>query len=333
MEKIPAQMNFINVASPGGADCLQIASTAVPQPGAGQVLIRVAAAGVNRADILQREGKYPAPAGASDILGLEVSGEIAAVGANVTQWKMGDAVCALLPGGGYAEYAVADAGCCLPIPDGVSMIDAAGLPEVAFTAYSNLIMSAGLRPNETILIHSGASGVGTFAIQLAHAHGARVFTTVGSPEKQVVCKELGAEAVINYRSEDFSSALQKLTDGKGVHVIFDMLGGTATEKNIDLLTTGGRLVIIACPEGAKAQVNLVKLMQKRLQLHGTTLRSRPLAEKAEIAAHLRAEIWPLFAQGKLRPVTYQTVKLAEAGVAHRILESRQQIGKVILTMA
>ncbi|HCM84097.1 MAG TPA: NAD(P)H-quinone oxidoreductase [Rhodospirillaceae bacterium] len=324
-------MHFISAVS-ADADGLQIKTGPVPQPGAGQVLIRVAAAGVNRADILQRMGKYPPPQDASDIIGLEVSGEIIALGANVAQWRAGDMVCALLSGGGYAEYAVADAACCLPIPDSVSIVDAAGIPEVAFTAYSNLIMAGGLQPNETILIHAGASGVGTFAIQLAHAHGARIFATVGSPEKQIFCKDLGAEAVINYRTEDFLPTVQRLTDGKGVDMILDVLGGSATEKNIDLLATGGRLIVIACPDGARAQINLVRLMQKRLQLRGTTLRSRPLAEKAEIAAHLQATIWPMFANKKLRPVIYQTLKLSEAAIAHRIMESRQNIGKLVLTV-
>lgn len=324
-------MDYVQVASPGGPDVLRVAQMALPQPGDRQILIRVAAAGINRADILQREGKYPPPVGASEILGLEVSGEVVACGANVEQFRVGDMVCALLSGGGYAEYAVADVGCCLPVPDGVSITDAAGIPEVAFTAYSNLVMQAKMQPNETVLIHAGASGVGSFAIQMAHAMGARVIATVGSPEKQIFCKDLGAESVINYSAEDFLPAVQKLADK--VDIVLDMLGGAATEKNLELLASGGRLVVIACPNGAKVQVNLVRLMQKRQQLHGTTLRSRPLAEKAEIAARLKADIWPLFAQGKLRPVTYQTLGLSEAAIAHQMLESRQQMGKVILTMA
>lgn len=331
MESIPATMQYVTVSSPGGADRLKMATGPVPQPGAGQVLIHVAAAGVNRADILQREGKYPPAPGMTDVIGLEVSGEIVAVGEGVTSWKKGDMVCALLQGGGYAEYAIADAVCCLPIPEGVSIVDAAALPEVAFTVYSNLITAGKLQPNETVLIHAGASGVGTFAIQLAHAMGARVITTVGTEEKQIFCTSLGAELAINYRREDFVPAVMNHTAGEGVDVILDVLGGSSTVRNMDLLKTGGRLIVIACPEGAKAQINLVKLMQKRLHLCGTTLRSRPLAEKAEIAAHLKAEVWPLFASGKLQPIVFQKLKLTESHVAHRLLESRQHIGKVILT--
>ncbi len=322
-------MQHMFVPKYGPAENMQMTQSSVPYPGAGQVLIRVAASGVNRADILQRQGKYAPPAGTSDILGLEVSGEIIALGSDVVTHKIGDFVCALLSGGGYAEYVVADSVLCLPIPDGVSLVDAAGLPEVVFTAYSNMVMAGRLQVGESVLIHSGASGVGTMAIQLAHAMGARVFATVGNMEKQVFCEYLGAEKTINYSQVDFLPAMREITDG--IDVVLDMLGGTATEKNIDLLKTNGRLVVIACPDGAHARINLVKMMQKRLTLHGSTLRSRPLTEKAKIAAEITTKVWPLFASGKIRPVTYQTLKLSEAIIAHRILESRAHIGKVVLT--
>ena len=328
---LPTTMNHIAVREPGGADKMFITQSPVPKPAAGQVLIRVMASGVNRADILQRGGKYPPPMGESEILGLEVAGEIVALGTGVENHKIGDTVCALLAGGGYAEYAVADAALCLPIPDGVNITDAAGLPEVVFTAYSNLMMAAQLRAGETVLIHAGASGVGSLAIQLAHTIGARVITTVGGPEKQVFCEDLGAEVAINYRQGDFLPSVLDATGGRGVDVILDMIGGATTEKNIELLATGGRLVMIACPEGAKAQIKLPVLMQKRLQVIGTTLRARPLTEKSAIAAAVRENVWPLFESGKIRPVTYQQLKLSEATIAHRILESRQHIGKVVLT--
>jgi len=330
---LPQTMMYIAVREPGGAEKLQAAQMPVPQPATGQVLIRVMAVGVNRADLLQRAGNYPPPAGESDILGLEVSGEIVAIGADVTAWKKGDVVCALLASGGYAEYVTAHAALCLPIPSGVSMIDAAGLPEAAFTAMSNLMLTGQLRAGETVLIHAGGSGVGTFAIQLAHAIGARLFTTVGTDEKQDFCRDLGAEIAINYRREDFISKIMAATDGRGVDVILDMIGGATTEKNIGLLATDGRLLLIAYPDGPRAQLHLPTLLQKRLHIIGTTLRARPLSQKSAIAAAVKAEVWPLIAAGKIRPVTYQTLKLTEAAIAHRILESRQHIGKIILTVS
>lgn len=328
---LPKTITCIIAREPGGAEKLHAVKMPMPVPGAGQVLIRQMASGVNRADILQRAGKYPPPEGESEVLGLEIAGEIAACGGGVTEWKIGDVVCALLGSGGYAEYAVADAALCLPIPSGVSIIDAAGLPEAAFTVVSNLMLAAQLRAGETILIHAGASGVGTFAIQLAHAMGARVITTVGGAEKEIFCRDLGAELAINYRREDFLPKIIEATRGRGVDVVLDMLGGPAVEKNLEALATGGRLVIIACPEGPRAQIRLPMLMQKRLQIMGTTLRSRPLSEKSAIAAVVQVQVWPLLASGKIRPVTYQQLKLSEAAVAHRIIESRQHIGKIVLT--
>jgi len=328
---LAATMHQITLREPGNADKMHLTQAPVPQLHGGQVLIRVTASGVNRADLLQRAGKYPPPAGASDILGLEVSGEIAAAGEGVTAWKVGDTVCALLSGGGYAEYAVAEAALCLPIPEGVSMTDAAGLPEATFTAYSNLVMAAKLHADEWILIHAGASGVGVMAIQLARALGAHVITTVSSAEKQHFCAALGADLAINYSHDDFVSKVIAHTHGIGVQVILDMIGGATTERNLELLATNGRMVIIACPEGPYTQLRLTTLMQKRLQVIGTTLRSRPLAEKVAIAAAVREQVWPLFASGKIKPVTYQQLKLSEAPVAHRILESRQHIGKIVLT--
>jgi len=331
MMNLPDTMNHIGLREHGGADKMHIVHSPLPQPHAGQVLIRVMASGVNRADIMQRTGKYPPPPGVPDVLGLEVAGEIIALGEGVTAWHVGDIVCALVSGGGYAEYAVAEAGLCLPIPDDVHITDAAGLPEAVFTAYSNLVMTAHLHAGEIVLIHAGASGVGTMAIQLARALGAHVITTVGTHEKQTFCTDLGAELAINYTREDFASKVIAHTHGAGVNVILDMIGGVTTEKNLELLATNGRMVVIACPYGPSTHIRLTTLMQKRLQVMGTTLRSRPLAEKIAIAEAVREQVWPLFAVGKIKPVTYQQLKLSEAPVAHRILESRQHIGKIILT--
>ena len=302
----------------------------MPCPAAGEVLIRVAAAGVNRPDILQRTGNYPPPPGASPILGLEVSGTIAALGPGVTEWREGDPVCALVAGGGYAEYCVAPAPQCLPVPRGLSLISAAGLPETFFTVWSNVFDRGRLAAGDSFLVHGGSSGIGTTAIQLAHAFGARVFATAGSPEKCAVCVELGAERAIDYRQEDFTAIIKEMTQGRGVDVILDMVGGPYVEKNLRALAIEGRLVQIAFLQGSKVTLDLAHVMMRRQTITGSTLRPRPVADKAAIANRLREEVWPLIEAGKVRPVIDRTFPLAEAAAAHRLMESSRHIGKILL---
>jgi putative PIG3 family NAD(P)H quinone oxidoreductase len=302
----------------------------VPHPAAGEVLIRAAAAGVNRPDILQRTGNYPPPPGASPILGLEVSGTIAALGPGVTEWREGDPVCALVAGGGYAEYCVAPAPQCLPVPRGLSLISAAGLPETFFTVWSNVFDRGRLAAGDSFLVHGGSSGIGTTAIQLAHAFGARVFATAGSPEKCAVCVELGAERAIDYRQEDFTAIIKEMTQGRGVDVILDMVGGPYVEKNLRALAIEGRLVQIAFLQGSKVTLDLAHVMMRRQTITGSTLRPRPVADKAAIANRLREEVWPLIEAGKVRPVIDRTFPLAEAAAAHRLMESSRHIGKILL---
>jgi NADPH:quinone reductase len=302
----------------------------VPRPAAGEVLIRVAAAGINRPDILQRTGNYPPPPGASPVLGLEVSGTVAALGAEVTGWHEGDAVCALVAGGGYAEYCVAPAPQCLPVPKGVALVDAAGLPETFFTVWTNVFDRGRLATGESFLVHGGSSGIGTTAIQLARAFGARVFATAGSPEKCAVCRDLGAERAIDYRQEDFVAVLKEATQGRGVDVILDMAGGPYVEKNLRSLALEGRLVQIAFLQGSKVTLDLAHLMVRRQTITGSTLRPRPVADKAAIARNLRDKIWPLIEAGKVRPVIDRTFPLAEAAAAHRLMESSTHIGKILL---
>ena len=327
---IPAQMHHIAMKAPGGPEVLTLATGPVPRPAAGEVLIRVAAAGINRPDILQRTGNYPPPPGASPILGLEISGTVAALGPEVTGLNEGDEVCALVAGGGYAEYCVAPAPQCLPVPKGVSLVDAAGLPETFFTVWSNVFDRGRLVRGESFLVHGGSSGIGTTAIQLAHAFGARVFATAGSPEKCAVCRDLGAERAIDYRQEDFVAVLKEATQGRGVDVILDMVGGPYVEKNLRSLAPEGRLVQIAFLQGSKVSVDLAHLMVRRQTLTGSTLRPRPVADKAAIARNLRDKVWPLIEAGKVRPVIDRTFPLAEAAAAHRLMESSTHIGKILL---
>ena len=330
MTTIPEQMRHITMQAPGGPDVLRLVTGPAPDPTAGEVLIRVAAAGVNRPDILQRTGNYPPPPGASPILGLEVSGTIAALGPGVTEWREGDEVCALVAGGGYAEYCVAPAAQCLPVPKGVSVIDAAGIPETSFTVWSNVFDRARLAAGESFLVHGGSSGIGTTAIQLAHAFGARVFATAGSPEKCAACRELGAERAIDYRQEDFVAVIKEATQGGGVDVILDMVGGPYVEKNLRSLAVEGRLVQIAFLQGSKVTLDLAHVMVRRQTVTGSTLRPRPAADKAAIARNLRDKVWPLIEAGKVRPIIDRAFPLAEAAAAHRLMESSTHIGKILL---
>ena len=320
-------MKAVVISQPGESDVLQLAERPVPTIGGDDVLIRVHAAGVNRADVMQREGKYPPPEGApADIPGLEVAGVIEAVGPGVTHWRLGDRVCALLAGGGYAEFVGVPAGHCLPAPGDLGFIDAAALPEAAFTLWSNVFERGRLQPGERFLVHGGTSGIGMFAIQLAARRGAQVFATAGSDDKCRACVEAGAARAINYRSEDFAEVLKE----DGVDVILDMIGGDYTPKNLRLLRPEGRLVFINAARGAKGEFNALQVMQRRLTITGSTLRSRSSADKTALARAVEAEVWPLLAQGQVRPTVYRSFPLSEAGAAHRLMESSQHIGKIVL---
>jgi putative PIG3 family NAD(P)H quinone oxidoreductase len=325
-------MTAIEIARPGGPDVLVPVERPKPSPAAGEVLIQVAAAGVNRPDAMQRAGHYPPPPGASDIPGLEVAGTIVEVGADVVEWRSGERVCALVAGGGYAEYCAAPAPQCLPVPERCDLVQAAAIPETFFTVWTNLFDRGGLKAGEAVLIHGGSSGIGTTAIQLAHATGARVFATAGSQEKCTACERLGAERAINYRETDFVAAVRDATGGRGVNVVLDMVGGDYLPRNLDILAMDGRLVQIAVLGGVKAPVNLVTIMQRRLTLTGSTLRARPVAEKGAIAAGLRAHVWPLIESGAVRPVIHATFPLRDAAAAHRVLESGVHIGKLVLVV-
>jgi putative PIG3 family NAD(P)H quinone oxidoreductase len=326
-------MTVIEITEPGGPEKLAPARRPLPQPAAGELLIQVAAAGVNRPDCLQRQGSYPPPPGASDIPGLEVAGTVAALGEGVDHWAVGDKVCALLTGGGYAEYCVAPAPQCLPIPTGLTLQQAAALPETFFTVWSNVFDRGRLQPGETLLVHGGASGIGTTAIQLAKALGSRVLTTVGSPDKAQPCLDLGAERVINYREEDFVQMVKSITDSRGVDVILDMVGGDYVQRNLSALAVEGRLVFIAFLRGAKVELNLAPVMMKRLTVTGSTLRARPISDKAPIAQALRERVWPLLANGTIKPIIERTFPLTEAAAAHALMESNRHIGKILLQIA
>ncbi|TWB45172.1 NAD(P)H-quinone oxidoreductase [Nitrospirillum pindoramense] len=323
-------MRAIAITEPGGPEVLKPIERPLPQPGPGQVLIQVAAAGVNRPDCLQRAGLYPPPPGASDLPGLEVAGTVAALGEGVTGWAVGDAVCALVNGGGYADHAVAPAGQCLPVPEGFSMVEAAALPETFFTVWTNVFDRGRLAAGESFLVHGGTSGIGTTAIQLAKAFGARVFATAGGPDKAKACEEIGAERGIDYKAEDFVAVVKEATGGRGIDVILDMVGGDYLPRNIDALADQGRHVTIAFLRGAKVTLNMVPVMTKRLVLTGSTLRPRTAEEKAAIAASLAEKVWPLLAQGKVRPVIYKTFPLEEAAAAHALMESSGHVGKIVL---
>ena len=297
-----------------------------------EVLLDVVAAGVNRADLLQRQGHYPPPPGASAYLGLECSGRVAAVGADVTGWAVGDQACALLSGGGYAARVAVPAAQLLPVPTGVSLVDAAALPEVACTVWSNVFMTAALAPGEWLLVHGGSSGIGTMAIQLAHAFGAHVAVTAGSAEKLEVCRSLGAEVLVNYRAEDFVEAVKAATDGAGVDVILDNMGAKYLARNVDALAAYGRLMVIGLQGGTRAELDLGVLLRKRASVAATSLRARPADEKAAIVAAVREHVWPLVASGAVRPIVHARMPLAQAADAHRLLESSTHIGKVLLTV-
>ncbi|OIR10111.1 quinone oxidoreductase 1 [mine drainage metagenome] len=329
---LPVTMNCIEISAFGGPELLKPATRPLPVPQAGEVLIKVAAAGVNRPDVIQRQGLYPPPPGASDLPGLEVAGTIAALGQGVEGLALGQPVCALLTGGGYADYAVAAAPLCLPLPAGYDMIRAAALPETVFTVWYNLFMRAHLKAGESLLVHGGTSGIGTTAIQLARAFDVRVFTTAGSTEKCRACEDLGAARAINYRDEDFVQVIAAETGGKGVDVILDMVGGDYLPRNIKCLATDGRHVSIAFLKGPKAEVSFLPVMLKRLTLTGSTLRPRPVQAKAAIAAELKAQVWPLLDQGRLAPVVHATFPLAQAEQAHRLMEASAHVGKIILTI-
>jgi len=323
-------MQVVEITRPGGPEVLRVATRAVPQPKPGEVLIRVAAAGVNRPDCLQRAGSYAPPPGASDLPGLEVSGTIVRVGEGVTQWKEGDQVCALTPGGGYAQFCATPAGHCLPIPRAWNMIQAAGLPETCFTVWINVFERAHLTPGETLLVQGGSSGIGVTAIQLAHAMGNRVFATAGTPEKCQACVDLGAERAINYRNEDFVEVVQQLTAGQGVDVILDMVAGDYVARELASLREDGRLSIIALLGGSKAQIDLNQVLRRRLTITASTLRPRSIEFKTTIATALRTKVWPLIEAGKFKPVVFRTFTLAEAAQAHALMESGAHIGKLIL---
>jgi len=325
-------MIAITIAKPGGPEVLQAVDMPQPKPGPRELLIRVAAAGVNRPDLMQREGKYPPPPGASDTLGLEVSGTIAACGPGVLRWRDGDQVCALVSGGGYAEYCVAPDVQCLPIPSAVDLVSAAGMPEACFTVWTNVFERGRLRAGELFLVHGGASGIGTTAIQMARAFGARVFATAGTDEKCAACERLGAERAINYKTSDFASALTSLTGGSGVDVILDMVGAPYFSRNVELLALDGRLLQIAVLQGAKAEINLVRVLRQRLTITGSTLRSRTVDEKGAIADAVEKAVWPLVEAGKIRPVVYATLPLRQAAEAHHLMESGSHIGKILLTV-
>lgn len=329
---VPETMTAVEIPTPGGPEALVPGSRAVPRPGDGEVLIAVAAAGVNYPDVAQRRGTYPPPPGASDIPGLEVAGTIAALGPNTTGWKLGDAVCALVPGGGYAEYCVTPGSSCLPVPKGLGMKEAAALPETFFTVWTNLIDRGRLAPGETVLIHGGSGGIGTAGIQVAKAMGARVLATARTADKCRLCEEIGAEHAINYKDEDFVAVSKELTGGKGVDVILDMVGGDYVQRNIEALAVEGRLVQIATLGGAKATVFVPMIMQKRLTVTGSTLRPRSVADKAAIASALRAHIWPKIESGAIRPVMHAEFALRDAAKAHELMETGNHVGKIVLNV-
>jgi putative PIG3 family NAD(P)H quinone oxidoreductase len=325
-------MRAITIPSPGGPEVLTLTEVPDPEPGPGEVLLEVTATAVNRADLMQRQGHYPAPPGVpADIPGLECSGRIAALGEGVTGWQVGDEVCALLAGGGYAERAAVPAGQLMTVPEGMSLLDAAALPETVCTVWSNVFQVARLQPGEVLLIHGGSSGVGTTAIQLASQFGARVCCTAGSPAKLARCRQLGAELAIDYRGEDFVELVRKATDGHGADVVLDIVGAAYLGRNVDVLATGGRLVVIGTQGGTRGELDLRVLLGKRASVTATSLRSRPLAEKAAIVAAAQAGTWQMYESGAVRPVIDRVLPLAEAAQAHRAVEASEHIGKIVLT--
>jgi len=330
---IPVSMRQIVINTPGAAEGMQVVSAPLPQPGDADVLIRVEYAGVNRPDVAQRSGNYAPPPGASPIMGLEVSGEIVAIGSAVTTWKVGDKVCALTPGGGYAEYCVAPAAHCLPVPQGLTMLEAAGVPENFFTVWVNVFETCKLKAGEKFLVHGGSSGIGLTAIQLAKAFGAEVFTTVGNEEKAAFCNGIGADHVFNYKTQDWMAEIAAITQKKGVNVILDMVGGSYIEKNLRVLALEGRYCFIAFLEGGQATVDFRPLMMKRQTITGSTLRARPDAQKSAIAVALQEKVWPLLGAKKVRPVINKTFAIDDIVEAHKLMESSAHIGKIMLKVA
>ena len=325
-------MRAVSVTNPGGPEVLEVADVPAPDPAEGEVRIRVAAAGLNRADILQRQGHYDPPPGSPQGLGLEVSGTLDALGGGVDDWAVGDEVCALLVGGGYAEQVCVPAGQVLPVPEGVGLVEAAALPEVVCTVWSNVFLTANLQPGETLLVHGGSSGIGTMAIQLARQVGARVAVTAGSQEKLDVCRDLGAQILINYKDEDFVERLKAETDGEGAGVILDNMGAKYLQRNVDALGESGRLVIIGMQGGIKAELNIATLLRKRGAVIATALRSRSRAEKATIVAAVREHVWPMIEAGTVRPIIHSTYPLEQVADAHAEMESSTHIGKILLTL-
>ena len=327
---VPETMTAIEIAAPGGPEMLRVATRPVPKPGKGEVLVKVEAAGVNRPDVVQRQGHYPPPPGVTDIPGLEIAGEVVALGDAPNGIKIGDKICALLAGGGYAEQVAVPQGQLLPVPDGVTLTDAAGLPEAACTVYANVFQQARLAPGETILVHGGAGGIGTIAIQLAKSFGARVVCTAGTPAKLARCTELGADLAISYVRDDFVSAVDVFTGGRGVDVILDIVGGPYLARNVAALATGGRLLVVSTQGGTSAELDLRMLMHKRASILASTLRARPGAEKAAIVAGVREQVWPLVAAGRVRPVIERVLPTAEAAAAHQLLDEGTHVGKILL---
>lgn len=327
----PKTNHVIAISAPGGAEVLQWVERPMPEPGEDEVLVKIAAAGVNRADVLQRQGNYPPPEGApQDIPGMEIAGEIAGVGKNVQRWKAGDKVCALLSGGGYAEYATVPEGQCLPVPKKLSMIEAASLPEGVITVWANLFEAGLLGPAQTALIHGGSSGIGTIAIAMAKTYGAKVFATAGSEEKCDACRKLGADLAINYKTDDFVAVIERETQGKGVHVVLDMVGGDYVTRNLSVLAPEGRHVSIAVQSGRVASVDLWLVMRKRLILTGSTLRHRSRTDKARLVRAVEEKIWPWINEAKIKPLIYKTFSIKQAGDAHKVMESGVHIGKIVL---
>ncbi len=329
---LPSTMRYVVARQPGPPEVLTVAEMPLPAPQRDEVLLRVAFAGVNRPDCVQRAGHYPPPPDASPVIGLEVSGTIVALGEGVEQWRVGDVVCALTPGGGYAEYCTAPAAYCLPLPRGLSLLEAASLPENYFTVWHNVFERGHLQQGELLLVHGGSSGIGLAAIQLAKAFGATVITTVGNAAKAAYCRDIGADHVIDYREQDFAAEVARITGKRGVDLILDMVGGDYIERNLKCLALEGRLVIIAFLRGSRVEVEWRHIMLKRLTVTGSTMRASPHARKAAIARALRERVWPLFEAGKLKPVIYRVLPLQEAAAAHALMESSQHIGKIMLAV-
>ena len=326
-------MRFINISEHGGPEVMEIKEGEAPEPGKGEVLIRVHAAGVNRPDVMQRQGLYPPPPGASPILGLEVSGEVVAVGNDVSAWSVSDRVCALTNGGGYAEYVAVPAGQCLPLPAGLPMEEAAALPETFFTVWTNVFDRAMLMPGERFLVHGGSSGIGTTAIQMAKALGSKVFTTAGSAEKCAVCRRLGADVAVNYTEQDYVKVINEATEGQGVDVILDMVGGDYVARNLELAAIDGRIASISFLKGSQVEIDMMQVLRKRLTITGSTLRPRTAEAKADIAQKLRAQIWPLIENKEIKPLIAARFPLMDAAESHKLMESSKHIGKIILMVA